>query len=201
MAKVPFRYPKVKHRRTQNPGPFNQYGRYRPFLKIEFFSKCVYCQISDGAKGADTFEVDHYRPQKKFKHLAAEYTNLFYSCSTCNRKKGGFWPSEEQRKKGLFIPNPCDYVMFEHLRYQGVEARPQSKAGDWTIRHLDLNEPERVKYREFIVDTGRYFERVERQLIDDLATADSAEETRELEDDLVRLRALIRRLVGDDANA
>lgn len=111
----PFRYPQSRYRRKLNPPPYANYTRYKPFLKQEFTSQCVYCRLPDGLKGEDGFSVDHYRPQSKFPELVTTYGNLFYACRCCNRRKGAFWPADAQWRAKQFIPNPCDHVMFEHL--------------------------------------------------------------------------------------
>lgn len=147
----PFRYPEVRHSRSQNPGPFSEYRRYKPFLKTEFVRQCVYCRMPDGIKGDDAFGVDHYRPSSKFPELRTAYGNLFYSCNTCNRRKGNFWPGEQQRLAGVFIPNPCDHSMSEHLSYRGVDIEPKSRAGQFVLDVLLLNDSESRSYRRWVV--------------------------------------------------
>ena len=86
----PFSYPDSQHLRTQKPDRFSDYKRYKPFLRIEFERKCVYCRLPDGVKGEEAFGVDHYRPVSKFPGLDCAYENLFYTCNTCNWRKGDF---------------------------------------------------------------------------------------------------------------
>lgn len=54
-------------------------------------------------------------------------------------------------KAGVFIPNPCDYVMWEHMRYSGGTVTGISKAGSFTIGLLLLNDHEAVEYRQGLV--------------------------------------------------
>jgi hypothetical protein len=147
----PFRYPEDRHSRTQTPGPFNDYRRYKPFLREEFTRQCIYCRMPDGVRGPEAFGVDHYRPVSRFPSLRCEYANLFYSCNICNRLKRDFWPAEDQWAKGLFLPNPCDHAMAEHLRYTGVRVVPQSRAGELAVDLLLLNDGSVVEYREFVL--------------------------------------------------
>lgn len=149
----PFVYPKSKHTRTLNPGPFSSYTRYKPFLREEFERKCVYCRMPDTMPGKRTFGADHYRPKKHFPQLVATYTNLFYCCSACNSRKGSYWPSNPQALAARFIPNPCDHEMFRHLRFKRSMVETKSLAGEFTEEHLDLNDPEAVAYRNLILDT------------------------------------------------
>lgn len=147
----PFVYPKVKHHRTQNPPAYKDYKSYKPFLQIEFERQCVYCRALERIKGKEAFGADHYRPKKHFPHLETEYLNLFYCCNRCNSLKRSFWPSPAQVSAKQFVPNPCEHVMFEHLRYRGGSVAPASEAGDWTIDLLDLNDPDAVGFREALI--------------------------------------------------
>ena len=147
----PFRYPEGRHTRAHAPGPFRDYRQYKPFLRLEFRHQCVYCRMPEGSRGEDSFGVDHYRPRKYFPDLLCEYTNLFYSCNSCNRRKGDFWPDDKQRTQGLFIPNPCDHIMAEHLSFDGTWVEPKTNAGRIAVALLRLNEPEDLRYRDFVL--------------------------------------------------
>ena len=152
MRSTPFRYPKTRHARAEKPPTFSNYKRFKPYLQREFEHKCVYCRMPDTMKGAETFGVDHYQPKGRFPKLEVEYRNLYYSCNPCNSRKKEFWPSTSQRRRGIFIPNPCDHRMFEHLRFRGERVARHSEAGHWTKELLDLNDPEVVSYRQFMHD-------------------------------------------------
>jgi hypothetical protein len=73
--------------------------------------------------------------------------NLFYACNRCNALKGAFWPGVIEQALNAFIPNPCEHVMFEHLRYMRGQVDAASSAGVFTIDRLDLNEPRAVEFR------------------------------------------------------
>lgn len=147
----PFRYPEGRHIRTQDPGPFRDYRHYKPFLRLEFHHQCVYCRMPEGFRGEDAFGVDHYRPRKRFPALLCEYANLFYSCNACNRRKGSFWPDGEEWSQGLFIPNPCDHIMAEHLTFDGTRVEAKTGAGQIALELLRLNDPEDIRYRDFLL--------------------------------------------------
>ena len=146
------RYPKIRHKRRLFPPKRSSYKYYKPHLREEFYKTCVYCRLPDKLLRIDSFGVDHYRPWKKFPNLVAEYSNLFYSCNCCNRRKSDFWPTEDQLKDGYFIPNPCDQVLFQHLRYEGVLVLSKSKTGEFTVELLDLNDDLSVEYRQNLLD-------------------------------------------------
>lgn len=168
----PFLYPKSPHRRRVQPPSYSFYARYKPFLKQEFMSRCVYCRLPDGLKGEDNFGVDHYRPQSKFPELTTTYTNLFYACNCCNRRKGNFWPTEAQWQTRQFIPNPCEHVMFDHLRYRGVRVETRTPAGALAERVLILNDEDSVGYREFVLGVIAALEGKKRRLQETLQSID-----------------------------
>jgi len=147
-----FLYPKSKHIRRQSPPKWKTYRRYKPILRQEFEEKCVYCRLPDTLKGQDNYGVDHYKPKKDFHNLIAEYSNLFYACNCCNRRKGTFWPKSDDMTAGRFIPNPCDHIMFDHLRYIGVKVVHHSETGNFAKDLLDLNDEESVEYRQMVID-------------------------------------------------
>jgi hypothetical protein len=204
----PFLYSKTRHRRKLQPASYASYRRYKPYLRQEFSSQCVYCRLPDGIKGADAFGVDHYRPQSKFPEFATVYANLFYACNSCNRRKGTFWPTDEQWQASEFIPNPCDHVMFDHLRYRSARIETRSPAGRLTERTLMLNDDESVSYREFMLRTIVTLEEKQRRLqetikkIDQLRTMhpdrndELAIEKESTLTHLAKLQADLRRLTG-----
>jgi HNH endonuclease len=147
----PFGYPREKHVRSLSPGRYSNYKLYKPFLRTEFLRQCVYCRLPDGMHGEAAFGVDHYRPASKFPELRSEYKNLFYACNACNSLKGNFWPREDQVGAGLFIPNPCERVMADHVVYRGVLVEPQSLAGEFAVDILQLNRAEDVAYRRTLL--------------------------------------------------
>ena len=146
-----FKYPNTKHQRQLSPPDGKPYRTYKSFLQIDFSGKCVYCRMPDSLKGADNFGVDHYKPKKRYRSLERVYTNLFYACNPCNRRKGDFWPGESERAVAIFIPNPCDHVMFDHLRFERGEVVGKSAAGKFVIETLDLNEEAVVEYRVNVI--------------------------------------------------
>ena len=149
----PFVYPKPLHQRRFTPKQYKRYQSYKLMLRLEFSGKCVYCQMPSSLKGYESFGVDHYRPQKSFPGLSCTYSNLYYCCNSCNSAKGSYWPSPAAKELTEFIPNPCDHRMFENLRYSGAVVDWKTMAGKTAVRLLDLNDPEAVDYREFVINT------------------------------------------------
>lgn len=149
---APFRYPKSRKVRTCNPAP-RPYAEYKPLLRREFRRKCVYCCLPDFLRRGLEFEIDHYKPQTKYLNSsdADNYQNLFYSCRPCNSHKKAFFPKNDNITMGEFIPNPCDHVMTDHLKFVGSRIEPQSPAGKFTEERLLLNEDAIVEFREFVI--------------------------------------------------
>lgn len=144
---VPFRYAKARHVRTLNPDDGRPYRTYKPHVQSEFGRKCIYCLMPDSLKGEDNFGVEHYKPKSIFPELERVWGNLFYACNPCNRRKGNYWP--EISKK--FVPNPCDHVMFSHMKFDGADVIGKSEAGRFTIELLDLNDKDIIEYRENVI--------------------------------------------------
>jgi hypothetical protein len=147
----PFVYPKSEHIRREKPGALSPYPRYKPFLRREFERKCIYCRMPDSMKDIELYGVEHYRPKGRFPGLITSYSNLFYACNPCNRRKGEYWPTRGKGKTH-FVPNPCDQQMYKHLRFNGPVVEVKSTAGQVARELLDLNDPEAVAYRKFILE-------------------------------------------------
>jgi hypothetical protein len=146
-----FAYPKTQHRRGPDPGPYTSYKTYKRHLRDEFQGTCVYCRVRDSVDREALFAVEHYRPQSVFPYLITEWNNLFYACLSCNGAKSNF-VARGVLAKTRFIPNPCDHVMFAHLRYKGAVVEAHSKTGEFVIDQLDLNAPTSLQFREFFDD-------------------------------------------------
>lgn len=206
----PFLYQKTKHTRTRTPPVYPNYRQYKPDLQIEFSAQCVYCRALDRVRGYESFGVDHYRPQKDFPHLVTEYLNLFYACNRCNNLKRGFWPNPQEKRDGIFIPNPCEHVMFEHLRYMRGEVQAHSNAGAFAIERLLLNDPAVVGFRDgFITMLAAMNSKMEvtRLLLEEAQAAldgattkahqDVAREVRDqVEENLEKLQTALKKVLG-----
>ena len=135
-----FHYPKSRHVRKQVPPVFTSYRRYKPFLQTEFDSICVYCRTPDFVPSSGNFGVEHYLPKSKFPELENVYSNLFFACNACNRRKGAYYPDTEEARRRRFVPNQCDHTMYDHLRMSGATVNAHSDAGKFTIELLGLND-------------------------------------------------------------
>ncbi len=103
---------KINKSDTDIPQNITVYPKYKPYLREEAKSRCVYCGIHENPMGGyDYFHVEHYKPKSldKFAHLLIEYHNLFYACAICNRFKGNDWPNDPIGDHSLpAYPDPTD---------------------------------------------------------------------------------------------
>lgn len=150
---APFKYPTKKHKRTESPPQFSKYRDFKPFLKREFEGKCVYCCKLDLHQDPSAFHTEHYKPknEKMFPDLETEYTNLFYSCAACNRRKGTYWHEDPKMR----VLNPCDYVMSHHLGFNDNAACFHTPQGELNVELLSLNNDESLAYRKHQLELVR----------------------------------------------
>lgn len=134
---VPFTYPTPPALRRHGPQGYADYPSYRPWLRDEFAFRCVYCLLREQwglVRGS--FAIDHFLPAAIHPELGAKYSNLVYSCTTCNAAKG--------KQK---IPDPFRVLQRDdvHVHEDGtIEAgTPEARR---LIRVLGLDDPE---YNEF----------------------------------------------------
>lgn len=116
------------------------YDKYRNHLRVDFRFTCVYCRATEALNGSEAnFQIDHFLPKCQREDLLCEYTNLFYCCSECNRKKSN---------KVLPI-DPTEEAYGEHLEVIGDGTiRPLTEDGDVVIQVLGLGMAKRVEYRQ-----------------------------------------------------
>jgi hypothetical protein len=154
-------FPRDRQERSPDPGPFDEHRSYKPHLQREFRRKCVYCRISDGLKGYESFGVDHYLPKSRFPALRASWSNLFYACNVCNT-----WKGESVSTPERFLPNPCTHQMADHLQYRGADVESYTPHGDWLIELLHLEA--RRDLRQLILSALGQFLTTRKELLQDL---------------------------------
>lgn len=133
--------------RTKVP-PALSYGEYKPFLRRDFFHACAYCTMSEAEARAIRFTIDHYEPQEERKDLVNEYSNLMYSCDTCNTYKSDRYQPPEARKDGFRFFRPDEDYRNEHFARNEIWLRDKTNTGFYTIEALDLNRQALLRLRE-----------------------------------------------------
>ena len=119
------------------------YRHYKGNLRKDFNARCGYCDAMDkwfgGFKGA---HIDHFAPKSKFEELTNCYTNLVYSCPSCNNAKWDKWVGDDAGKpndgREGFV-DPCDTEYDSHLaRRKSGEIVSTSELGEYMVENLNL---------------------------------------------------------------
>lgn len=123
---------------------------------------CCYCE-SYAHPGSGV--IDRYRPrhglrgEHHYRHLQADWRNLYWACPVCNRYKSNRFPQMEQacpdrpyfetvefEVPGLL--DPCRDDPDQHLKFEtSGEVIPISAQGERTIELLDLNRRQLLQTR------------------------------------------------------
>ena len=144
MIPEPYAYPVTPHVRKHGPSGWNDYRKYRPWLRDEFTFRCVYCLERERWRDMRVaMPVDHFVPQARAPHLKKTYENLLYLCPACNTLKGDD-----------LLPDPCEVGFAECLevhRDGRIEALNQD--GDLIIEVLELDDERVVTHRRRIIGT------------------------------------------------
>ena len=183
-------FPKERQERGHDPGPFADYRSYKPYLQERFRRKCIYCRVSDGIKGYEGFGVDHYLPRTTYPDLEVAWLNLFYACNVCNTWKGDFVSTPE-----LYLPNPCEHQMADHLQYRGQDIETYTSHGEWLAELLHL--AERSSFREFILSALARFLTARSELLRDLTNYEEQLEVSRDEKDRSLLQTAIQETVKE----
>ncbi|MGB4775536.1 MAG: HNH endonuclease signature motif containing protein [Daejeonella sp.] len=119
---------------------------HKPDLKADFISRCGYCNSSDTWK-VTYYEVDHFIPEAILTTKAnTDYSNLVYSCRSCNNAKRKKWPTNDEnfshRNNEGFI-DPCDdEYLNQFSRNNTGEILYNSELGKWMYYALKLHKPQ-----------------------------------------------------------
>jgi hypothetical protein len=159
------RYSQKPLHRTHAPVAPTTAERQRNCLRLDFDFRCVYCLTheSEAAPGYQygAFEIEHFKPKgmKKFRGLRHTYSNLLWSCQTCNRAKGIKWPAADLARAGFRFVDPSTEGLGKHLFLTGLDTvAHQTKAGEYIVRQLNLNSPTHKQRRQRRNDLIKRFE-------------------------------------------
>ena len=139
--------------RKRRPPDGKPHGWYRDCLRLDFEFRCAYCLIHEADyQSPEDFQVDHFEPQSRDKkRLGRRYANLYYACHLCNRqgRKGHKWPAPDEEAQGLRFVDPCQEDWEDHVEFRDDgSVRPLSKAGDYSIRTIDLDRKQLRGHRQ-----------------------------------------------------
>lgn len=120
------------------------FHEYKPLLREDFHERCGYC--GDHEFFRDTFyEIDHFVPKSLAPNREKDYSNLVYSCRSCNNSKRAKWPTRMSNKPNNGSEgwiDPCDEnypKQFERLSDGSIKAN--TILGQWMWRELSLGNP------------------------------------------------------------
>lgn len=115
------------------------YSEYRQDLRKDFVFRCGYCSKIE-ILTTTGFEIDHFVPQTIDKSRECDYSNLVYSCFTCNRKKGAKWPTKSAQlcNDGVIgFVDPVSKEFDEHLgRNESGEIIYYSELGKYMVEDV-----------------------------------------------------------------
>jgi hypothetical protein len=131
------------------------YTEHRDNLREDFDKRCGYCNDPDCFRRAH-YEIDHFIPKKilkknfpikeEYKIKEQEYSNLVYSCHSCNNAKGKQWPTgnmEIHYKNNVGFIDPCNTEYDNQFERNGNgEIIPKTDLGKWMLNALKLWKPE-----------------------------------------------------------
>lgn len=143
---------KITPSRRESVPVCKTHNEYKPLLREDFHQRCGYC--GDHEFFRDTYyEVDHFVPQKCLENISpTEYSNLVYSCRSCNNSKRAKWPTGDENihndgKQGFI--DPCDdayAAQFERLADGSIHSI--TDLGDWMWSALNFGNPaHRVRWK------------------------------------------------------
>lgn len=122
------------------------YGDHKANLRIDFIKRCGYCGCTDSWK-VTYYEVDHFIPKDILTiKEKTDYSNLVYSCRSCNNSKRKKWPTNDE-----IIPNannegwvdPCEDSYNLHFsRGTDGTVKYESDLGKWMFHSLKLYKPQ-----------------------------------------------------------
>lgn len=133
---TPIRSTKVKVKKD--------YKSYRPQLAVDFHHRCGYCDVRD-IYSKMSFEIDHFVPKGLDKDIPDnDYSNLVYSCRSCNNAKRRKWPTENPKVYNdghVGWEDPCSANYDKHLgRDNDGYIIPLTEVGEWMHKNLKLGQ-------------------------------------------------------------
>ena len=122
------------------------YHDHKSNLRIDYIDRCGYCNDIDKFRFS-WFEIDHLVPQKYLKTISEnDYSNLVYSCRSCNNAKRAKWPTGDEKvhhRNDEGFVDPCDDEYNNQFsRLNNGRIIPQSKLGEWIYNSLKLYKPQ-----------------------------------------------------------
>lgn len=149
-------------------------SKYKTFLREDFKQRCGYCGDHDFFRES-FYEVDHFVPITQLKTISkTDYTNLVYSCRSCNNFKRSKWPTQNEHihndgKKGFIDPCDLEYPN-QFTRLSDGSIYPKTELGSWMWSALNLANPvHRIKWK---LEEIKNIIKILRNIVDDTSIDD-----------------------------
>lgn len=124
----------------------HSHGEHRDDLKLDYIDRCGYCNDIDILRFI-WFEIDHFVPRKHLNNISeTDYSNLVYSCRSCNNAKRAKWPTRDENihnHNNIGFIDPCedDYKnQFERLNTGRI--KPKTDLGEYMYNEMKLYKPQ-----------------------------------------------------------
>ncbi|MDX2030082.1 MAG: HNH endonuclease signature motif containing protein [Blastocatellia bacterium] len=126
----------------------------RQLVRERSVRRCEYCLIHEEDR-PESHQVDHVIPLKHDGQTINE--NLALACAICNNNKGSdFATIDWQSQEITPLFNPRTQHWRDHFRFSGPHIHGRTVIGEATVRLLRMNDPDRVLFRQILMDAGLY---------------------------------------------
>lgn len=123
------------------------YLLYRSELRLDFWYSCAYCSITEVEAQGIGFEIDHYCPRSYCPERTNDYTNLMWSCSSCNKDKGDYFPKNDAQEK-YYVISPDQDDPRNHFELKELQLEPKTETGEFNLSLLRLNRHQLKRVRD-----------------------------------------------------
>lgn len=115
--------------------------------------RCEYCRLKQEHETSQAFHIEHVIAKQ---HAGTDaLDNLALSCSRCNAYKGPNLTSRDPdtgRVEMLF--HPRQHTWNDHFQLDGTLILGLTPIGRTTVWLLQMNAPQRVELREWLIEDG-----------------------------------------------
>lgn len=131
--------------RRPNPKKVSRYSESKPELREDFNCRCGHCDDHEFFRDTP-YEIDHFVPQGCLKSISlTDYSNLVYSCKSCNNAKRKKWPTGDEKVHNdghVGFIDSCDEEYSKQFERQpDGSIRPVTDLGKWMWEALKLYKP------------------------------------------------------------
>lgn len=130
-------------------------GSLRQRVRERAGGRCEYCHLPDFAAPASAFHVEHVIA-KQHRGSDAEH-NRCWSCHRCNLHKGPNLSGRDPLTGNVVLLfNPRRQSWKRHFEWLGPVLVGRTQTGRATIAVLDINDPQRTRLRQMLMDSGEW---------------------------------------------